>query len=180
MPTWKKLLLRSAGFGAGFALMLVAVVVVWGWYSARPKRTKPWNRTAILAEYSRINAAGEDKHFEFVYFLENTTNEDFNVATENQLSVYLKVKPNALLACQECVKIRLPIFIPAKRKCEITVDLLHYNLASNVPTGTAEERKQARELVVKYLKTELSTLDGFTLFDGEHRYEIELRAGWNQ
>jgi len=66
-----KILLRSAGVGAGFAITLCVVVGVSIWYSDRPKPPKPWNKQAITAEYNNVSTAGDENFFCVQYTLQN-------------------------------------------------------------------------------------------------------------
>jgi hypothetical protein len=51
---WKRILLRAAGFGAGFALSLALILGVALWYESRPKPPKPWDAKTIRAEYDHV------------------------------------------------------------------------------------------------------------------------------
>lgn len=45
---WRFFLLRSCGFGAGFALTLNGLIGVWVWAGSRPKPEKPWDNAAAI------------------------------------------------------------------------------------------------------------------------------------
>jgi hypothetical protein len=47
MENWKRILLRSAGCGGGFAVVLSAILGTALWWSGRPAKPKPWNTQAI-------------------------------------------------------------------------------------------------------------------------------------
>lgn len=138
---WKKLLLRAAGFGAGFAVALVAVLGVWLWLSSRPK---PWNKNAIKAGFDRVTAEGPDQHLEFFYILENTTNNDYRVAEAaldefeqyrrdkgrgGSISVAaVRAETHSLAGFEsDSIKLDRPIFVPAKHKTQIKLTLLGYS-----------------------------------------------------
>src|SRR5579859_3795853 len=81
MENWKRILLRSAGFGAGFAL--IAAVVVGGvvWWQSRPPKQTPWSDSAITAKYTLITLhnEGEELHLSFEYSLTNHTNAPYSL-----------------------------------------------------------------------------------------------------
>ena len=79
---WKKWLIKSAGFGAGFALTLGAVAGVAAWYVFRPKPPKPpspWNRTAIRAEFVKAEPDRQANAMNLVYILTNTADDDYTI-----------------------------------------------------------------------------------------------------
>jgi len=48
---WKVLFIKAAGFGAGFAVVLLVFAGTSIWYTSRPPKQKPWNTNALIAEY---------------------------------------------------------------------------------------------------------------------------------
>ena len=79
MELWKKILLRSAGFGAGFAIIASVVLGTMLWWSSRPPKQKPWNDKAIVASYESLDTEGDANTFRFTYTLENKTDIDYRV-----------------------------------------------------------------------------------------------------
>lgn len=90
MTTWKRLLLISAGFGAGFAVCVAAIVGSFCWCSSRPK---PWNKNALKATFATMEFDTRPQEasykVDFMYNLQNTTerNYDFNSSNFNLLAV---------------------------------------------------------------------------------------------
>jgi len=65
MAEWRKLLLLGLGWGLGTAVGLALLVGGFLWYQGRPRPTeppKPWNTTAIKAEYDTTDTEGDKKH----------------------------------------------------------------------------------------------------------------------
>src|ERR1035441_9449765 len=117
MPLWKKILLRSAGFGAGFALTLCIVGGGFIWYSERPRPPKPWNRNAITASGApAFGVSSDGKHIEFSYSLLNTTNTDYKVDLDTQIKLMMKSQDGtfSLPLSTETASVTLPVFIPAE------------------------------------------------------------------
>src|SRR5438552_15760506 len=115
MPLWKKILLRSAGFGAGFALMLSVIAGVWVWYSDRPKPPKPWDSRAITAEYDYVTPEDEKNYLTFYYALQNNTDIDYRISGEAGVEITGKLKRENSFGQfgQNFVMVGYPIFIPA-------------------------------------------------------------------
>jgi hypothetical protein len=175
--SWKQLFIKAAGFGVGFALMLVALAGAGLWYSNRPKPPKPWNRTAVTASYQHVRSLEETAHYEFWYVLDNHTDEDFRISDPLEIEAEAQIDSNVLSMCSDCVKLRYPIFIPAQRSLQIPVEFTYVYPNAKVPKN-AEERKQEIREIEDYLRTEMPRLTGFVLFDRLHRYEIDLNSGW--
>jgi hypothetical protein len=77
MPqNWKRLLIGGAGFGVGFALTLLAVSYLHGWYSSRPK---PWNPNALKAKYLETGTEDGQNQIVFFYVIRNTTRYDYRI-----------------------------------------------------------------------------------------------------
>src|SRR6266849_883504 len=80
MPSWKRILLKAAGFGAGAVVGTAMVVALFFWYTTRPVKPKPWNRGAITADYYRVLTTDQpDSKMEFEYVLENKTDKDYEL-----------------------------------------------------------------------------------------------------
>jgi hypothetical protein len=81
MDTWKKILLRATGFGAGFALAAAIILGVFVWWSGRPVKTKPMNTRAVTATFSgmTIQTRADVFHFDLTYGLRNNTDKDYQL-----------------------------------------------------------------------------------------------------
>jgi hypothetical protein len=182
MPTWKKLLLRSAGFGAGFAVVVCAVIGVAVWYSERPKRPEPWNKQAITAEYDFVVPEGEKNELVFHYILQNNTDSDYRVASDTGIDITGKLKREKGFSqfASHYVTTDYPVFVPAKSRVWIPLKVPYPYPTKEKDKDTADEAKQFRTAVAKYVSEEFQNLDGFVLFDTSKRYEIDFPTGWEQ
>jgi hypothetical protein len=82
----RRLLLRSAVFGAGFAVTLCLIVGGLVWYSDRPKPPTPWNTTALVAKGPPgFDVSRDGEHIEFNYLIENTANTDYKLNPTRRL-----------------------------------------------------------------------------------------------
>ena len=70
----KRLLLRSAAFGAAFAATSCLILGGFVWYPDRPQPPKAWNTTALVAhDPPSFHVAEDSKRIKFRYSVENTT-----------------------------------------------------------------------------------------------------------
>jgi hypothetical protein len=189
MPSWKRLLLTGAGFGAGFAIFTTAIIGGWIWYDSRPHAPKPWNGKAIIAtfDYPDTESGPQDKggfspdQLVFYYTLENTTDFDYRMPSRDQLQLSGKLKEERSLTTNDQL-LTLddhPIFLPAKQRMRIGIHLQYGVKKDFGPKDSKEDRQKRRKAIADYMGTEVNNLDGFVVFDTENRYRIDFPNGWN-
>ena len=142
MTTWKRLLLISAAFGAGFAICVAVIAGGAYWYSNRPK---PWNKSALKATFSTLefDTRPQEASYKasFLYDVENTTerNYDFNSSKLTLLAVLADgntlSKDFGHYQAEEPT-LDGPSFIPAHGKARI-----HVVVAYAYPSGWTSEQK---------------------------------------
>lgn len=182
---WKRSLLVGVGWGIGTAVGLAVIVGGFVWYESRPKPPvppKPWNISAIKAEYDRIDTEGEKRSLVFYYTLENTTDFDFWVDDNHGITMSaILARENNLARFGAENKIDFPIFVPAKKRVRFPVHLVRYSCPVVEKENASQEgRKKYREAVEKYVAETLPNLNGFDLLDESNRYEIVFPPGWKQ
>jgi hypothetical protein len=88
-PTgWRKIVLKAFGFGAGFTLVLIAVVGFLFWYSTKPRPPQPWNSHAVTAAYEFVSTDKEKNQLVFVYTIQNNTNEDYRLSDGSEVDIF--------------------------------------------------------------------------------------------
>ncbi len=103
VPTWIRIVLRSAGFGAGFSLMLAIVAGGWSWYSSRPKPPRSWDTKAIEAHYVTTHFFEDEKENKLragmVFDLRNSTGADYTLEANPSENTFVmqRVKSNDAL-----------------------------------------------------------------------------------
>jgi hypothetical protein len=165
--------LRSAGWGAGFALTLSVVVGIFVWYSGRPKTEKPWNSDAIKATWTDLGVGvQEDKcDFKFRYSLENRTDRDYTVPSTAKVMMRLardmsyKDAPDMTWDAG---------FIPAHQKLNIEIRVPFSYSDYNFSKAEADDVA----ILSRFADRRLSQLDGFALFDSANRFRIDFPNGW--
>jgi hypothetical protein len=180
MALWKKILLRSAGFGAGFAIATALVIGGWHWYRARPKPPRPWNKQAITATYDGVHPEGENNDLAFDYILQNNTDWDLRIDSDLELQITAKLKKEQALSENGRISTTYSIFVPAKGRAWISLTTPYAYPFHEKEKATASERKQFRAAVPAFVADKLADLDGFVFFDADDRYETVLPDGWNK
>jgi hypothetical protein len=176
---WKRIVLRSAGFGAGFALCLAFILGVTLWHQSRPKPPKAWDTKTIQAEYDRTTDQ-ETSDIKFRYFVKNNGLEDYRISDAALVQLAVKMEKGQLTPFNRVVSIETPIFIPAGQKTMVFIKMktgtrFQHQLPEH-PTDVDEE--QYRKFVIDYLNG--TQIAGFVLFDEAERIEIDFPSGWKK
>lgn len=136
MAEWKKLLIKSAGFGAGLALTLALILWMSLWYSSHPKT---WNKSAINAHYLGIvrpmgKYCGPSYRFDIRYSLENTTGTDYSVDSLDALK-FARQGSDQSLSFSRDVDFDLPLLVPAKHKVQFTLHVRKADISDDAAVG---------------------------------------------
>jgi hypothetical protein len=182
MATWKQVLLRSIGFGAGFGFAFCAVAGSWIWYTERPKPAKPWNRRAITAEYDFVRPSGDKNYLTFHYILQNNSDSDYRLDSDAGIEISGRLKQERGLSTfgDHYVTAEYPVFVPANNRVWLSLTIPYPYPEKEKDKPTDDERKQFTANVAKYVTDEMGNLDGFVLFDTLNRYEIDFPNGWER
>ncbi|MGB8477909.1 MAG: hypothetical protein WCE63_03590 [Acidobacteriaceae bacterium] len=180
MENWKKLLLRAAGFGAGFAV--IAGVILGGalWWSSRPPRPKPWDEKAITASYEGLDTEDAANTLRFVYTLQNNTNTDYRIENDSSvhLAAFLERSQALSFGDTEHLHTDYPVYVPAKSRVRFTVHLGYpYPIKPNYEASD-DEQHDFNTKVAQYVTKELGNVDGFVLLDDNSKYKIVMPNGW--
>jgi hypothetical protein len=177
---WKQWLLTGLGVGIGFAFTLAAIAGVYLWHASRPQAQKPWNKSAIKASFLQIDT--ETDGVSFHYVVENTTDSDVRLTEADKPDVAAVIsEADALVGFNgQNVKLMLPLYIPAKHKSRVTVELLGYKLDAVYPgfNATDAERSKYHKAVEQEVSSRFPKLGGFEVFIDNGRFEIDMPKGW--
>lgn len=178
---WKRLFLIGAGWGVGTAVGLAGVIGCFIWYQGRPKPPKPWNRSAIIAEYDYVDTEGDKNTIIFYYTLENTTDFDYHLESGTNVGMNAMLhKQHSLSPFTESESVNYPISVPAKKRVRFPIHIGYPYPEKEKPDDDLEERRRYRAGLETYIAKELANLDGFDLLDETNRYEIVLPGGWKK
>lgn len=180
MENWKKILLRAAGFGAGFAVITAVIVVFVLWWSSRPPRPKPWDDKAITASYESLDTEGDANTFRFVYTLQNNTDADYRIETDSgvHLAAFLKRSQALSFSDTQNLHTDFPIYIPTKSRVRLQIHLNYpYPIKPNYQASD-DEQHDFNTRVAQFVTKELGNVDGFVLLDENSKDKIVMSNGW--
>lgn len=171
----KLLIAFAAGCGVVLALTLVAGGVLW--YVSRPKPPKPWNAKAVVApEAPGFHASDDGKRFEFIYTLENKTDEDYRISQKSDVN-FTFVNAQGILetlfpADDATVPVfDVPVFVPAHQKA-----VLDISFPAAIPKrGPGQTDERYHEQLRAFLNEHYPHVGGFVIFDDRFRYEVSLQ-----
>jgi hypothetical protein len=180
METWKKILLRAAGFGAGFALTAAVIVGPFVWWSGRPPKPKPWNKTAISASFDTIDAEGEQNTLIVVYTLQNNTDADVRISDDSSLHLgALLIRSKSFsFDKSEFLSTDYPIYLPSKSRVRFKLHIKYPYAEKEDLNASADVLHDWVTKVCKYVTEEFGNLDGFVMLDELNRYEVDMPNGW--
>ena len=161
------------GIAVGLGLLFGAYL--W-WDGHRPE--KPWNDKAITASFLRSSVTN-DSFFLFYYSLKNNTDHDYRSSPPSEMRTLGKTKEGDLTACDGCIDLAEPIFIPAHDQAQIHLTLKYKYLPGPLPPDETG-RDLARKALEDYLNNQFARVNGFVIFDEVLRYKINLPPGWKK
>jgi hypothetical protein len=181
---WKRTLLIGAGWGLGTAVGLAAVAGAFIWYESRPKPPtppKPWDTSAIVADYNYVDTEGDANTIVFYYTIENKTDFDYRIEDGRDILMSAKlIKHKDLSPFKDAQKVDYPIFVPAKKRVRFPIHIGYPCPFKETKEDEADNGKKHREAVQKYIVDTFQNLGGFDLLDEVNRYEIVFPDGWSK
>ena len=174
MTTWQRIFIRAAGFGVGCVVTIIIAIALWSYFSSRPTKPKPWNESAILAEFSEITVNTGDKivaHFR--YLVENTTEYDYSLPSDGE-AAFIKLPETKGLTKDHDIAWDVGTFVPTGQKVAINFRLTYDYSEYSFPKSDIDNI----EKFSKFMNRRLSEVDGFVILDKENRYQIDFHRGW--
>jgi hypothetical protein len=145
---------------------------------------KPWNRTAIRAEFVELAASDRKDRIKLWYTLTNATDADYRIQNMSGITTAVSAhgKTDFLYAFnQGMISLEMPLIIPANRKIRamLTVAL---QTDKSVPSDASDATVRIyKNDVMSFLRSKYSKMQGFVLMDEGTRYEIDFPAGaWSE
>ncbi|MGH9342446.1 MAG: hypothetical protein ACRD19_01580 [Terriglobia bacterium] len=183
MDNVKRLLLRSAGLGAGFAIVGAIIIGTAIWWMGRPAKPKPWNRSAITATYDTLQPIDDGAKLQFSYILENHTDADFRVDSDASIHLGAQLAREKSLSFDEekgFLEVAYPIFVPARSRARFAIVIPYPYPVKDDPDASPDQRHDYTTKLARFVTSEMSNLNGFVLMDDGTRYEIDMPNGWAQ
>lgn len=176
MENWKRILLRAAGVGGGFAVAAAVILGIAVWWSARPAKPKPRNTQAITPAGKNeleIQTRGEVFHLQPKCSLKNNTGKDYRMAGES--GTLMSVNPdNGGLEKLDDATWDHNIVIPAWQIVNVKFDI-SYNLSEYGETASnlADFNK-----LTAFADKRMKRIKDLKFFDYIERYEIDCPNSW--
>ena len=176
--SWKRLFIKAAGFGAGFAIVVCGIVGFALWHSSRPK---PWNHELVTAEYDGAQAVGDKNHIQFIWVLVNHSNQDYRLNDDSQLLYEATLEHEKALSAlpKGTLTLHFPIFVPARGRAWLGVELDYPYPEHLQENATADDRKAFNHKIENFFYSKSGNIRGFELLDEERRIAIDLPGKWN-
>lgn len=173
MKLWQKL--GVVGVSAFiFLLLLVAMTGRFARKTASVDPLRSWNSRAIASTFAGVRVREidpTDAAVVFLYDLDNRTNTDYQLR-KGPTVVMTRLRSSGSLSSEKLVALSSSVFVPAKNRTRIALEVLRHFGWSSRMDAASEDR--IRDLVAG----ELVDVGGFVLFDEEARFQIDLPGGW--
>jgi hypothetical protein len=179
----KRILLRSAGFGAGLGITLNAICAIIFWWSERPKQ---WTDQAVTARNTDLSfqIVGEEVHFEFAYALTNNLDRDYSLPGPGGAELMRRLPVGALMKVDD-VSWSNGIFIPSRQTVNVVFHV-NYKFA-DFNTSLAEINASPpvngdgfTRALLTFVNNRLKDASGFVIFDYASKYRIDLPSTWEK
>jgi hypothetical protein len=171
MALWKRILLTSAGLGAGFAIVAVLIFGVWAWNQSR------WSATAITAAPAADSPTGNeiptgdwlesDKGIASIvlrYRLTNHTNMEYSLAETPRGRLFWHMAKDHSLQSTDGTWVRSDsLSIPPNQTVTVTFD---------------PELGYFQPDQMKKVQADMKGFDSLVFFDYDKHYTINLPKVW--
>jgi hypothetical protein len=178
METWKRVLLRSAAFGGGFAVVTAVIIGGALWWSSRAVSPKPWNTNAVTPAGKNgllVQVRQDIFHIEPRCNLKNNTSTDYKMPSAES-GTLMSVNPdNGGLEKLAGVTWDPTVVIFSGQSVNVKFDI-PYTLTDYGETASslADDKK-----LIAFADRRLKDLKHLKFFDGSQRYEIDCPNSWN-
>jgi hypothetical protein len=136
---------------------------------------KPWNRTAIRAEFVELATSDRKDTIRLWYTLTNTTDADYRLESMIGITTAAQAGSDSLYAFNKgMISLETPLIVPAHRKIQalLTVALQTDKSAPNDASDiTVTIYKKD---VMTFRRSKYAKMQGFVLMDEGTRYEIDF------
>lgn len=171
----KEWLTIAGSAGAGLFLVIILKLSVPLLKHSPNDVVKGWNREGIKATYMAAQLREVDKtHSALVlsYDLNNFTDLDFRLAEGSGMVIMSRLNSNGSLSQEEPIRLGYPVFLPAKQRARLTIEM------SQTFAWPVRDDARYEEKLKEFVKQRLAGVQGFVLFDEASHSQIDLPAAW--
>lgn len=162
----------------GFFLALILTALILYLHSSPGAATpKPWNSSAITANYVGAQLRQLDSGNAALYLafeVTNHTDSDYRLADGPGALVMSRLRSDGSLSSQQPVRLSYPTFLPARQRARVALE---------VPSsfGWPDDSDAAfQDKLRDFINQKLMDVQAFVLFDQADRFEIEFPSGWQE
>jgi hypothetical protein len=177
MDNWKKILLRAAGFGGGFALVGAVIFGLAVWWLGRPAKPRPWNTLAIIPAGKNeleIQTRAEVFHLQPKCNLKNNTGKDYTMAAAESGALMLVNPDNGGMEKLDDATWDHTVVIPAGHTVNVKFDI-PYNLGEYGETASILTDMNK---LTAFADKRMKRIKDLKFFDYTERYEIDCPNSW--
>lgn len=169
VKTWKIILLKAIGLGAGFALVAGLLLALIVWWNTRPKS---WSDTAIAAKptelYTRL--VDEELHVEFHYAFTNNTSTEYSLPSAESGALMRHVPSTASVEKLDGATWDTTVRIPPRQSVAIVFSV-PFRLSE---FGTSSGELDTNDKLTEFMSRRLLDIKGMTFFDYAAKYRVEM------
>ena len=158
----------------GFLLALLVTAVIF-YFRPAAQSPKPWNSTAITANYVGAQLRELDSGNAALYLayeVQNHTDSDYQLADGPGALVMSRLRADGSLSSQQQVRLSYPTFLPARQRARVALEV-------PAPFGWPADNDSAyQDKLREFVNQKLTDVQAFVLFDQADRFDIEFPSGW--
>jgi hypothetical protein len=181
MQSWKRILIRSLGFGAGFAFVAGLLLATAVWWQQRPKS---WSSKAVTAKIGELalTQRGEEVDMHFQYALANNTKDDYRLPEAPNGTLMRTLKASQSIAKVD--DFTWPgVMVPSHQTVSATFEVVYrfsdYGTSAAEVYGSNNPQREVTSNLTKFVNQRLKDFpDGFVFLDERNKYRIELPSDW--
>ena len=181
MENWKKILLKAAGFGGGFAVFGAIILGTITWWVSRPTS---WKTNAVTAKYSTLTArqTNDVVQMDFVYSLTNHTKNDYSLPPFVAGSLMRRLPESDSVEKLDDVTWDYDVKIPPKQtvdiKFTVSYKLSDFNMTADEINGPGTNGEEVPPKFVEFINRRMKEANGLRFYDYSSKYQIDMPSGW--
>ena len=172
-PSWRMILLRAAGFGAGFAIIAALLLGSAIWWMNRPRQ---WSDRSITAKPTKLTMQQTgDELISSSDALTNTRARNMLFRPRTWVPLMKKLPKDSSFDKMDGAIWDSTIRIPPQQSIGVAF-VMPYRF-SDFNTSAAEVEPEAK--LVEFAGNRLKEIDGLVFFDYASKYKIEMPKNWD-
>jgi hypothetical protein len=171
----------AGGKRRGVCAVALAVAGVWAAPAIPTAQTfaqpaAPWNSHAVEGSFAGVRVREIDASNSaiiFMYDITNKTDADYQLTKGPSVMVMSRLKSTGSLSSEKPVILSDSAFVPSRNRTRISVEI-----KQPFPWPGRMDARSSEDRIRRLVADEVGDIQGFVLFDGSTRYQIDLPGGW--